>query len=92
MSLRDEISTLRAEIAARPHRTRAETMGPSSSLPGAQGRQSPDDPLDAEKLLKFMNETLDEFSQELEKFPRLTALAALGVGLTVGVIVGRQIR
>jgi hypothetical protein len=39
-----------------------------------------------------MNETLDEFSEELDKFPRLTALAAIGVGLVVGVIIGRKLR
>lgn len=92
MSLRDEISALRAEIAARPHRARAEATGPSNSSPSAHGLQSPDDRLGTEELLKFMNETLDEFSEELDKFPRLTALAALGVGLAVGIIIGRQLR
>ena len=98
MSLRDEISALRVEIAARPHRTRAEATGlaeatgPSNSSSSAHGQHSPDGRLDAEELLKFMNETLNEFSEELDKFPRLTALAALGVGLAVGVIIGRQLR
>lgn len=92
MSLRDEISALRAEIAARPRGARAEATGPNNSSSSAHGQQSLDDRLDAEKLLSFMNETLDEFSEELDKFPRLTGLAALGVGLAVGVMIGRQLR
>jgi len=92
MTLRDEISALRAEIAARPRGAPAEVPGPNNSSSSTNGQHSPDDRLDAETLLKFMNETLDEFSEELDKFPRLTALAAIGVGLVVGVIIGRKLR
>jgi len=42
--------------------------------------------------VKTVNETLDEFADELDKYPRLTALAALGVGLAAGVVIGRQFR
>jgi hypothetical protein len=42
--------------------------------------------------LKAVNETLDEFADDLNRHPRLTALAALGIGLAAGVVIGYQAR
>ena len=71
MSLRDEISALRTEIAARPHRTPAEATAPSNSLSNAHGEPTggPDDRLDAERLVKLMNETLTSFPKNWTSFP-----------------------
>lgn len=83
-----EIVALRAEIDARARRSPTEERS-SNSPPAPDGTQ---DRQDVEALLKMMNDTLDEFAEELDRFPRLTALAALGVGLAVGVVIGRQLR
>lgn len=93
MSLGSEIAALRAEIDRRSRRTPGEEQS-SSSSPALREQQadSARDRNDVEKLLETMNATLDEFAEELDKFPRLTALAALGVGLALGVVIGRQLR
>ena len=93
MSLKTEIAALRAEIDARARRITADEKNSSSSpvsneTPAASSR----DPHDVESFLKMMNDTLDEFGEELDKYPRLSALAALGVGLSLGIVVGRQLR
>ena len=48
-------------------------------------------PLYAQHYQK-VNALLDDFSEELDRYPKLTALAALGVGVALGVIIGRQFR
>lgn len=92
MSLMSEIQLLRAQIDAHAPRTAppdapaAESAAPQETV--ADGLRN----VDAEAFLKAVQETIDEFGDELDRFPRLSALAALGVGLAVGVVIGRQIR
>ncbi|ADZ68708.1 hypothetical protein [Polymorphum gilvum] len=93
MSLMSEIQALRDEFQALARRAPSvngnEDPAAASQEPLAE-RVS--EPHDVETLLKEVNATLDEFAEELDRFPRLTALAALGVGLAAGVVIGRQLR
>ncbi|MGA0565166.1 hypothetical protein ACO2RV_22195 [Ancylobacter sp. VNQ12] len=93
MSLMSEIQALRTEIRAHTSKpsTTAENAGaePARSEPSAG---PPGQANDVDIVLKAVNDTLDEFADELDRFPRLTALAALGVGLAAGVVIGRQLR
>ena len=90
MSLKDEIAQLRAEFDAHvatqaaTARKAAETVRDTASEIGDSARM--------EALMETIGDTLDDMSGEIEKFPKLTALAALGVGLALGVVIGRQLR
>ncbi len=91
MSIRDEIAALRAEIDAHA-RAPAPTGEPSPGL-SPQGNGRPESGAsEVETLLDEVNALLDDFSEELDRYPKLTALAALGVGVALGVIIGRQFR
>ncbi|WP_142627688.1 hypothetical protein [Rhizobium sp. P007] len=95
MILMSEIQSLRAEIEARARKAQPadENEGAASSAVAGEppaGRAA--EPHDVETFLRLANETLDEFAEELDRFPRLTALAALGIGLAAGVVIGRQLR
>lgn len=90
MTLQDEISRLRAEFESK-------RLSESSSKDGAKatdGAECMNENRDAEigEFLDTVNTTLDEFAGEIDKYPRLTAIAALGVGLAIGLVIGRQIR
>ncbi|MBB4015078.1 hypothetical protein GGR16_000084 [Chelatococcus caeni] len=95
MSLMSEIQALREESQALARKASSvnEDEGPAVS---SAAQEPPADrvsePHDVETLLKEINGTLDEFADELDRFPRLTALAALGVGLAAGIVIGRQLR
>lgn len=90
MSLKDEIAQLRAEFDAHvatqaaTARKAAETVRDTAGEIGDSARM--------EALMETIGDTLDDMSGEIEKFPKLTALAALGVGLALGVVIGRQLR
>ncbi|WP_454858845.1 hypothetical protein [Rhizobium binxianense] len=95
MSLIKEIHDLKAQIEA--HARRAEPGDgfenkAATSTPDEGSSDRPSEAHQLETFLKTVNETLDEFADELDKFPRLTALAALGIGLATGVVIGRQLR
>ncbi len=88
-SIRDEIATLRAQIAAQTR------PGPAEDNIAAQppaGDEPQQDSYDAETLLDTANALLDDFADELDRYPKLTAIAALGVGLGLGIFIGRQLR
>lgn len=91
MSLKSEIEALRAEIQALARPT-PDGNGNEGEAPAAQEWGRGDDRHDVEAFLKSVNDTLDKFADDLDRFPRLTALAALGVGVAVGVVIGRQLR
>lgn len=91
MSIRDEIAALRAQIEARARAT-APAGEPFPGL-APQGNGQPESGApEVETLLEEVNALLDDFSDELDKYPKLTALAALGVGVALGVIISRQFR
>lgn len=92
MSLMSEIQTLRAQIDAHANASAANAGIKQKTAPQHAPPDSPHDGTDIEAFLKVLNETLDEFADDLDRFPRLTALAAIGVGLAAGVVIGRQLR
>jgi hypothetical protein len=98
MSLKSEIQALRAEIDAHARKAPAAEEGAASAagpetLPSGEAHDRQDaTQQDIEAFLKTVNETLDAFAEELDKYPRLGALAALGVGLAAGIVIGRQSR
>ncbi len=93
MSLMSEIQILRAQIDAHARKAPAADVGVEQGLvPPRPSPDIPHDGLDVDAFLNAVNETLDEFADELDRFPRLTALAALGLGLAAGVVIGRQLR
>ena len=87
MRLQDEIATLREELAA--------SSGKSAAAGGPPPHQD-DRPergeRDIETLPGEVNAMLDDFAEELDRHPRLTALAALAVGLVLGAALGRRLR
>ncbi|GEO87478.1 MULTISPECIES: hypothetical protein [Alphaproteobacteria] len=95
MTIMSEIHTLHAEIQAHVRKRPSEDGLEGLVSASASGEPSADgahDRHNIETFLKTVNETLDEFADELGRFPRMTALAALGVGLATGVVIGRQLR
>jgi len=93
MSLMSEIQSLRAQLDA--HARRESAGNADAERQPASPPPSPDIPhdgIDVDTFLKAVIDTLDEFADELDRFPRLTALAALGLGLAAGVVIGRQFR
>ncbi|GEO87649.1 MULTISPECIES: hypothetical protein [Alphaproteobacteria] len=92
MSLMKEIQDLGAQIEAharkapptKEHESMASTSDEPLSNRAAEAHQ-------LETFLKTANETLDEFAEELDRFPRLTALAAFGIGLAAGVVIGSRL-
>ena len=92
MSLTSEIHALRAQLDAETRNAPAADKEARPSEPQAPAPDETATQSDAETFLAMINETLDDFAQELDKYPRLTALAALGIGLAVGVVIGRHSR
>ena len=45
-----------------------------------------------DRLIAIARDTVDELGNDVDKFPRLTALTSFGVGLTLGFALGRQTR
>jgi hypothetical protein len=92
MSIKDEIAALRAEIAAKREKSSAAAQASNTSpdrdagVDGTSGAQS------IEAFMKLFGETLDELPNELDRYPRLTAFAAFGVGLAFGAFLGRRLR
>lgn len=91
MTLMGEIQALRAEIEAHGRRIPSQD-GNDGAATDEPSQTVAHDLHGTEAFLKEVSETLDEFADELDRFPRLTALVALGVGLAVGVVIGRQRR
>ena len=95
MTLKSEIEALRAEIRDQAREAPTAATGTAAEptvdeAPAPAGPAAQDESIDT--FLKTLNETLDEFAEELDRYPRLTALAALGIGLTAGVFIGRKSR
>ncbi|SEP93781.1 hypothetical protein [Thalassovita taeanensis] len=86
MSLMSEIMALQAEIEASARKTPTAKAAPEPDLENAE--EMPE----LETFMKTMHETMDEFSEDIARYPQLTALAALGIGFAAGIIIGRQFR
>jgi hypothetical protein len=87
MSLKDEIAALREEI---DRRLRAEPEAPISAP--ADGRNGAEGNEGIDAILASARSAVDELGHDIDKFPRLSAITAFGVGLTLGIALGRQAR
>jgi hypothetical protein len=83
VALKDEIAALRKEFSERP---RVRPQPP----PAADQHSESDGGIEA--ILTSVSEVVDELGQDVDKFPRLSAIAAFGLGLALGAALGRQIR
>jgi hypothetical protein len=98
MSLHDEIQDLRAQISARARQGSKPKgqISPQALEPLSEDEVSPDTrempSNEIDRFLKTMHDTLDEFGDELDQHPRLTALVALGIGLAAGIVIGHRTR
>ncbi|MDH1440512.1 hypothetical protein N5O88_09450 [Pseudomonas sp. GD03721] len=98
MSLKDEIQALGEQIAAQvgqgsKPQDQAPPQAPEAApADAARGHATGSPPNEIDAFLQAAHDTLDEFGDELDRYPRLTALAALGIGLAAGVIIGHRIR
>lgn len=87
MSLKDEIAALREEIDRRSRaRPEAPAMNPADNQNGTEDSGGIDAILASAKM------AVDELGHDIDKFPRLSAITAFGVGLTLGIALGRQVR
>ncbi len=68
---------------------------PENRIAAAFDRLPPQN-LDAEKgvlgSVLLVNDTIDDFGHEIEKYPRIASATALAVGLALGYFIGRQVR
>lgn len=87
MSLKDEIAALREEIDGR---LRAKTEPPMSAPADSRNSAEGNEGIDA--ILASARSAIDELGHDIDKFPRLSAMTAFGVGLTLGIALGRQTR
>ncbi|WP_414463588.1 hypothetical protein [Hyphomicrobium sp. DY-1] len=89
MSLENKIALLRAEINATARSTSSREL-PSEVPQAPTASVENRDQQEIESLIKLINDALDELPKEIEKYPRLTAIGAFGVGLAFGVILDRR--
>ena len=87
MSLKDEIAALREEI---DRRLRAKAETPVSTPADSRNSKEGNEGIDA--ILASARSAVDELGHDIDKFPRLSAITAFGVGLTLGIALGRQAR
>lgn len=90
MNLQDEITRLRAEIESkRVYRKSRDNSAQSldEPVPKSETEQA-----EVEAFFAAVNATLEEFAGEIDKYPRLTAISAFGVGLAIGLVIGRRTR
>lgn len=89
--------TLMSEIAA----LRAAIDGNARLAPAGKGAVDPaSEPLDQQSdkhvgvdaFLEAVGATLQELGQDIDKFPRLTALTVFGLGLSLGLVFGSRVR
>ena len=98
MTLRDEIAALREEVAKLSHQQQlqqqAASAAPPPPPPPNDQAADADQPkgIGPDELIAAANSVIDELQQDIDKYPRLTAIAAFGLGLAVGIFAGRQSR
>ncbi|MGO3932431.1 hypothetical protein NP284_29485 [Rhodopseudomonas pseudopalustris] len=100
MTLRDEIAALREEVAKLSQQQQLQQQAASAAPPpppppsNDQAAAGEDQPtrIGPEELIAAANSVIEELQQDIDKYPRLTAIAAFGLGLAVGIFAGRQSR
>ncbi len=90
MSLQDEITRLRAEIERK--RVSRQSHDNSAQPIEETTREGENEQAEVEAFFAAVNATLEEFAGEIDKYPRLTAISAFGVGLAIGLVIGRRTR
>jgi hypothetical protein len=89
MTLMREIAALREEI---DNHARAPREAEAHSEPGGDDDMGAAKGSGIETLLAAARATVEELEEDIEKFPQLSALAAFGIGLALGIVVGRHLR
>lgn len=99
MTLKAEIAALREEVARLSQQQQVQQQGPIAAPPPAPpplGDQAVDTDqptrIGPDELIAAANSVIDELQQDIDKYPRLTAIAAFGLGLAIGIFAGRQSR
>ena len=87
MSLREEIAALREEIA---QRSRATPEAPPNVR--ASDREDGERHHGVDAILASASSLVEDLGQDVDKFPRLSAATAFGIGLALGVVLARQVR
>lgn len=94
MTLKDEINALRNDLEdLRRQQSKAqkkEKTTEAEAAPQAEAGAEQVEGLDA--LLGAVNAAVEDFSEEIEKYPRIAAITSLAVGLALGYVIGRQVR
>lgn len=81
MTLQSEIAALKALL---DERARAAKAGADAAAARPASEEEATGGVDA--LLAAVGETVEEFGQDIDRFPRLAALAAFAVGLSLGMV------
>jgi Tfp pilus assembly protein PilN len=89
MTLKAEIAALREEIEKIKQQP---APPPAPPRPEQSVEQDQAARIGPDELLAAANSVIDELQQDIDKYPRLTAIAAFGLGLAVGIFAGRQSR
>ena len=83
MRLSEEIAALRKELADRSNQ---------QSTPSAKAEEGAAADVGVQAVLASVGEIVDELGGNVDKFPRLSVIAAFGLGLALGAALGRQLR
>jgi anti-sigma factor RsiW len=89
MTLKAEIAALREEIEKIKQQPAPPPAPPRTEQTVEQDQPSRIGP---DELIAAANSVIDELREDIDKYPRLTAIAAFGLGLAVGIFAGRQSR
>ena len=89
MTLKDEIAALRDEIDKKM-RGPADEPGAKRSIDSLQPETAELNGVD--RLIALAKDTVEELGNDVDKFPRVTAMTTFGVGLALGFALGRQTR
>jgi hypothetical protein len=93
MTLRAEIAALREEVAKLSQQQQQQAPPPPPPPPGEHSSEPEQGArIGADDLIAAANSVIDELQQDIDKYPRVTAIAAFGLGLAIGIFAGRQSR
>lgn len=85
MPLMSEITALRASMEEHA-RSKSKAEAPSPK-PNEPADDIAGEPTSIDTLLKTMSETIEELGQDVDAYPRLTALTGFAIGLALGMAI-----